>query len=168
MRIWTLGTMLAVGLTAAALPAFGQKDDKIADKDFVAKVASAGSRCTANSSPAGQQTEVANAQGSDVFDPEFKKVVSLVFKSSGRRKLPYSGVSTFLGAPYLPEAPDQADFGGLDVALIGIPMDLGVTNRAGARLVLDVGVNRGLTSTSTRWEFFTGFTYLLPKKLLPK
>jgi hypothetical protein len=33
-------------------------------------------------------------------------------------------------------------------------------------LVLDVGFNRGLTSTSTRWEFFMGFTYLLPKKLL--
>lgn len=33
------------------------------------------------------------------------------------------------------------------------------------RLVLDIGFNRGLTSTSTRWEFFTGFTYLLPKKL---
>lgn len=33
------------------------------------------------------------------------------------------------------------------------------------RLVLDAGFNRGLTSTSTRWEFFTGFTYLLPKKL---
>lgn len=33
------------------------------------------------------------------------------------------------------------------------------------KLVLDIGFNRGLTSTSTRWEFFTGFTYLLPKKL---
>jgi hypothetical protein len=33
------------------------------------------------------------------------------------------------------------------------------------RLVLDIGFNRGLTSTSTRWEFFTGFTYLLPKRL---
>jgi hypothetical protein len=33
-------------------------------------------------------------------------------------------------------------------------------------LVFDVGFNRGLTSTSTRWEFFMGFTYLLPKKLL--
>ena len=32
-------------------------------------------------------------------------------------------------------------------------------------LVLDIGFNRGLTSTSTRWEFFTGVTYLLPKKL---
>lgn len=32
-------------------------------------------------------------------------------------------------------------------------------------LVLDMGFNRGLTSTSTRWVFFAGFTYLLPKKL---
>jgi hypothetical protein len=34
-------------------------------------------------------------------------------------------------------------------------------------LVLDAGFNRGLTSTSTRWEVFTGFTYLLPHKILP-
>jgi hypothetical protein len=33
-------------------------------------------------------------------------------------------------------------------------------------LVFDAGFNRGLTSTSTRWEFFMGFTYLLPRKLL--
>jgi hypothetical protein len=32
-------------------------------------------------------------------------------------------------------------------------------------LVFDAGFNRGLTSTSTRWEVFAGFTYLLPKKL---
>jgi hypothetical protein len=31
-------------------------------------------------------------------------------------------------------------------------------------LVLDGGFNRGLTSTSTRWEVFLGFTYLLPHK----
>ena len=33
-------------------------------------------------------------------------------------------------------------------------------------LVFDAGFNRGLTSTSTRWEVFMGFTYVLPKKLL--
>ena len=33
-------------------------------------------------------------------------------------------------------------------------------------LVLDAGFDRGLTHTSTRWEVFTGFTYLLPKNLL--
>ena len=32
-------------------------------------------------------------------------------------------------------------------------------------LVLDAGFNRGLTDTSTRWEAFLGFTYLLPKRL---
>lgn len=32
-------------------------------------------------------------------------------------------------------------------------------------LVFDAGFSRGLTSTSTHWEAFAGFTYLLPKKL---
>jgi hypothetical protein len=32
-------------------------------------------------------------------------------------------------------------------------------------LVFDAGFNRGLTSTSTRWEAFIGFTYLLPHRL---
>jgi len=32
-------------------------------------------------------------------------------------------------------------------------------------LVLDAGFNRGLTTSSTRWEVFAGFTYLLPRKL---
>ena len=34
-------------------------------------------------------------------------------------------------------------------------------------LVLDAGFDRGLTSTSTQWEVFAGFTYLLPHKFLP-
>jgi hypothetical protein len=32
-------------------------------------------------------------------------------------------------------------------------------------LVADAGFNRGLTKTSTRWEAFVGFTYLLPHRL---
>jgi hypothetical protein len=32
-------------------------------------------------------------------------------------------------------------------------------------LVFDAGFNRGLTKTSTRWEAFVGFTYLLPHRL---
>lgn len=32
-------------------------------------------------------------------------------------------------------------------------------------LVVDTGFNRGLTSTSTQWEAFAGFTYLLPHRL---
>ena len=34
-------------------------------------------------------------------------------------------------------------------------------------LVFDGGFDRGLTHTSTRWEVFAGFTYLLPHKILP-
>ena len=32
-------------------------------------------------------------------------------------------------------------------------------------LVIDAGFNHGLTKTSTRWETFAGFTYLLPHRL---
>jgi hypothetical protein len=35
-------------------------------------------------------------------------------------------------------------------------------------LVVDVGFDHGLTSTSTRWEEFIGFTYLLPHRLWAK
>src|SRR5216684_6919975 len=73
-----------------------------------------------------KETEVAPA--------EFKKALSLVFGKDYRRSMPYAGLSTLLDLPYRPEAPDLPDFGGLQVALVGVPMDLGVTNRAGARL----------------------------------
>ncbi len=35
-------------------------------------------------------------------------------------------------------------------------------------LVFDGGFQKGLTSTSARWEVFAGFTYLLPHRLLPR
>ena len=35
-------------------------------------------------------------------------------------------------------------------------------------LVIDGGFNHGLTATSTNWEGFVGFTYLLPHRLWPK
>jgi hypothetical protein len=41
-----------------------------------------------------------------------------------------------------------------------------VSYAARKTLVFDAGFNRGLTSTSTRWEAFAGFTYLLPRRLL--
>jgi hypothetical protein len=40
---------------------------------------------------------------------------------------------------------------------------LGYTQRA--NLVWDAGFQRGLTGTSTHWEAFVGFTYLLPHRL---
>jgi len=40
-----------------------------------------------------------------------------------------------------------------------------VSYTARKTLVFDAGFNRGLTSTSTRWEAFVGFTYLFPHRL---
>lgn len=74
------------------------------------------------------------AKGSDVFHPPFAEVAAEVFSKDDRRKWPFAGAASFLGLPYRPEAASASDFGGLDVALVGVPMDLGVTNRAGARL----------------------------------
>jgi agmatinase len=59
-------------------------------------------------------------------------VAERVFDMSGTRATPYAGVATLLSAPYLQVTP-ETDFGALDVALVGVPMDLGVTNRSGAR-----------------------------------
>ena len=78
----------------------------------------------------------ADASGADMFHPAFKAVAEQIFSSRDRRKWPFSDVCTFLDAPYRPDglAQPQPNLAGLDVALIGVPMDLGVTNRAGARL----------------------------------
>src|SRR5215831_1900707 len=73
------------------------------------------------------------AKETEIAPAEFRKALSLVFGEEYRRAMPYAGISTLLDLPYRPEAPDLPNFGGLDVALVGVPMDLGVTNRAGAR-----------------------------------
>lgn len=75
-----------------------------------------------------------NASGGDILDPEFRRVADLQFKDGDKRIWPFANAATFLDAPYLPDALDLPDLGGIEVALIGVPMDLGVTNRAGARL----------------------------------
>ena len=68
-----------------------------------------------------------NGKLDEIEDPDRRKAVNLVFKPDGRRKMPYEGVKTFFDAPYRPDAPDLEDFGGLQVAILGVPMDLGVT-----------------------------------------
>ena len=75
----------------------------------------------------------AGAKAGDVQDPEFRKVSEMLFAGTERRRLPYAGVKTFLDAPYRPDEGGAARLDGLDAALIGIPMDLGVTHRSGAR-----------------------------------
>jgi agmatinase len=76
----------------------------------------------------------ASAKGGDLYDPHFRSVADQVFKDSESRKWPFADPATFLGAQFRPDALRSLDETGLDVALIGVPMDLGVTNRAGARL----------------------------------
>jgi guanidinopropionase len=75
----------------------------------------------------------ADAQGGEVFDAEFRKVADRVFNARGTRLAPYAGMPTLLSAPHRPLDPVNPDFSGLQAALVGVPMDLGVSNRAGAR-----------------------------------
>jgi agmatinase len=70
--------------------------------------------------------------GNEIFDPHFKAVANSVFKDSDKRPPPYAGVPTLLRAPYRPDFEVNAS-SSLDIALLGVPMDLGVTNRSGAR-----------------------------------
>jgi guanidinopropionase len=65
--------------------------------------------------------------------PEFKVAIETIFAGTNRRPKPYEGVATFLGAPLRQDASARPQLDGLDVALVGVPMDLGVTNRPGAR-----------------------------------
>jgi guanidinopropionase len=65
--------------------------------------------------------------------PEFGKAIETIFAGTDRRPKPYEGVASFLGAALRLDAAKREDLGGLDVALVGVPLDLGVTNRPGAR-----------------------------------
>jgi guanidinopropionase len=60
-------------------------------------------------------------------DPVLKEALRGLSTAGGKRTLPYAGVPTFLALPY------ADSLAGLDIAAIGIPMDLGVSNRSGAR-----------------------------------
>lgn len=63
----------------------------------------------------------------DSADPVLARAARDIQSTGGKRALPYSGVPTLLGLPYADSTV------GLDIALVGVPMDLGVSNRAGAR-----------------------------------
>ena len=79
------------------------------------------------------KAKYAGAKGGNVLDPAFAEVAARVFSAPDRRKWPFADPATLLGARFAPDAA-ATGFAGLDVALVGVPMDLGVTNRAGARL----------------------------------
>ena len=71
-----------------------------------------------------------NDRRDEIADPALRRAAEAAFNTAGRRPLPYAGISTLLDAPYRADG----DLTGLDVALVGVPMDLAVTNRAGSRL----------------------------------
>lgn len=73
------------------------------------------------------RAKYATASADETHDPSRKQLLQALFDGEGHRRLPYGGVPTLLDAPY------KESFDGLDIALIGVPMDLGVTNRPGAR-----------------------------------
>ncbi len=79
------------------------------------------------------RAKFSDAAGGAIFDEAFRKVGDKIFSKSGTRLAPYSGLPTFVSAPYLPVSAEDPDFGNLQVAILGIPMDLGVTNRPGSR-----------------------------------
>jgi agmatinase len=75
----------------------------------------------------------ADAHGGEVHDPRYRKVADRIFSAKGVRAKPYAGVPTLLDAPYRAVDAETPDLDGLQAALVGVPMDLGVTNRPGAR-----------------------------------
>ncbi|MEX3845493.1 agmatinase [Paraburkholderia sp. BR10882] len=71
-----------------------------------------------------------------IYDPHFNAVAANVIDKNGTRYAPFAGVSTFLDVPLRNvnwEQPELDGLDGLDVAILGVPMDLGVSNRNGAR-----------------------------------
>lgn len=74
-----------------------------------------------------------DGHGGDIFNPAFRKVADKIFSKSGTRLAPYAGVPTLLSAPHMPVDAENPDFGNLQVAITGVPMDLAVTNRNGSR-----------------------------------
>ena len=65
--------------------------------------------------------------GSDYITDDYQHIKEKMAGRPHSANKPYSGIPTLLGLP------QQEGYQGLDVALIGVPMDLGVTNRSGAR-----------------------------------
>ena len=69
----------------------------------------------------------AQTQGDLEADVPFRDALEEIVGSELYQKTPYSGPPTLLDFPF------RNDWNGLDTALVGVPMDLGVTNRPGAR-----------------------------------
>ena len=75
----------------------------------------------------------ADDPGGRMHDPKFARVAERVF-SRGARPAPFVGRADVPAAPYRAVDPAAPDFSGLDVAITGVPFDLGgQSNRPGTR-----------------------------------
>ena len=70
---------------------------------------------------------------STIYKEDFKRVADRIFDKKGTRVAPYAGIPTLLDAPFRSIDWSNLEISDLDVALLGIPMDLGITNRNGCR-----------------------------------
>ena len=68
-----------------------------------------------------------------IHDPHFAQVAKNVINDKGTRAAPFVGMPTLLSAPYRPVDWSAPDLSGLDLGLLGVPMDLAITNRNGCR-----------------------------------
>ncbi|UXN07962.1 agmatinase [Bartonella sp. HY761] len=68
-----------------------------------------------------------------IYDEHFNAVAAGVINKSGTRAAPFAGVPTLLDAPYRQIDWSAPDLTNLDVALLGVPMDLAISNRNGCR-----------------------------------
>ncbi|MCR9122347.1 MAG: agmatinase [Phyllobacteriaceae bacterium] len=81
----------------------------------------------------GLRDKYGQAHGGEIHDPALRAVADRIFSEDGTRLAPYAGLPTLLDAPYRPIDANAPDLSELQVALFGVPMDLGVTNRNGSR-----------------------------------
>lgn len=68
-----------------------------------------------------------------IHDAHFRAVAANIIDNTGTRSAPYAGMPTLLYAPARYIDWQSPDFGDLQVALAGVPMDLGASNRSGCR-----------------------------------
>lgn len=73
------------------------------------------------------------AGAADFDDPLGRRIAEKLFVGD-RRAWPFEGPATFLASPFVADAFSVGPELRPQIALVGVPMDLGVTNRAGARL----------------------------------
>lgn len=74
-----------------------------------------------------------DSSAAEIHTPRYREIANLIFRDGDVRDAPFAGMPTFLDAPARATGPAESRAAGLDVALFGMPVDLAVTNRPGAR-----------------------------------